>query len=123
MINMSDSEREIMQIIWKNDGKILFAQLIEALKLTPKKWSDKTVSTFLSRLVEKGMLGVRKQGRINCYTATVSEADYLKMVTDSFVGKEYGGKAMGLLQHLIDEYVSEDDLRELEILWKEAKKR
>lgn len=122
-MNISDSEREIMQVIWNSGGKILFAGLTETLKQNGKNWSDKTVSTFLSRLADKGMLRIEKQGRINCYIAQHTEKEYRKMITGSFVGKEYGGNTFGLLQQLISEHMSEEDIEELEAFWKEVKKK
>ena len=67
--SISESELAIMQVIWQGGGKILLAPLMEALERQGRSWKPNTVLTFLSRLAEKGLLAVEKQGRLNEYVA------------------------------------------------------
>ena len=76
MQQISDSELELMRIIWANGGTILYAQLMETLVERGMDWKKNTVLTFLSRLVEKGLLKTSKIGRRNEYTARVTEEEY-----------------------------------------------
>lgn len=73
---ISDSELELMKIIWSAGGAALYAQIMEALAEEGRSWQKNTVITLLSRLVDKGFLTVRKLGRRNEYAAAVSEAEY-----------------------------------------------
>ena len=52
---VSDSELELMQIVWDHGGKALYAQIMEALAAAGRSWQKNTVITLLSRLVVKGM--------------------------------------------------------------------
>lgn len=65
---VSDSELELMRIIWDNGGSALYAQIMEELVRTGHSWQKNTVITLLSRLVEKGLLRTNKIGRRNEYT-------------------------------------------------------
>ena len=69
--SLSESEMEIMRVIWDADAPITAAQLLELF--AHKGWKIQTVSTFLTRLVEKGVLTVERRGRSNFYTPAVTE--------------------------------------------------
>ena len=73
---VSDSELELMKIVWSQGGTARYAQIMEELSRTGRTWQKNTVITLLSRLVEKGMLRTSKIGRRNEYSALVSEEDY-----------------------------------------------
>lgn len=121
---ISDSELELMKIIWSSGGTALYARIMEELAGTGRAWQKNTVITLLSRLVEKGFLTVRKLGRRNEYTAVVSEADYQAAQTQVLVNKLYAGSAKGLVAALIQrEAISSQDYEELKRFWEEGAAR
>lgn len=118
---ISDSELELMKIVWAAGGTALYAQIMEALAAAGRTWQKNTVITLLSRLVEKGFLTVRKLGRRNEYTAAVSEADYQAAQTQVLVNKLYAGSAKGLVAALIrQEAISPGDYEELKRFWEKG---
>ena len=115
---VSDSELELMQIVWDCGGRALYAQIMAALTAAGRSWQKNTVITLLSRLVDKGMLKTSKIGRRNEYAALVSEADYQSAQARTLVSKLYAGSAKGLVATLIQgEMLSEEDYRELKRFW------
>lgn len=115
---ISDSELELMRIIWKNGGRILFAQVMPELSLIKKDWKINTALTFLSRLVEKGMLAVKKRGRRNEYIALVSEEEYAARQTSDFLERVYEGDVRSLVSALIvQNRISADELEQLGRFW------
>lgn len=111
---ISDSELELMKIIWANGGRSLYAQIMEELAQAGCTWQKNTVITLLSRLVEKGLLKTNKIGRRNEYTALVTENDYQASQTRAFLDKLYEGSAKGLVSTLIQrELLTPEDYREL----------
>ena len=115
---VSDSELELMRIIWDNGGSALYAQIMEELVRTGHSWQKNTVITLLSRLVEKGLSRTNKIGRRNEYTAIVSEEDYQAAQTRTFLNKLYEGSAKGLVVTLIQkEMLSAEDYEELRRFW------
>lgn len=116
---ISESELEIMYVIWGEGGRVFLAPLMEKLEGMGKKWKANTVLTFLSRLAEKGMISVEKQGRLNQYVALYSENDYMESLNQSFLGKYYGGNAKNLVAALLrQDCLSTDDIAELQEFWK-----
>ena len=115
---ISDSELELMKIIWASGGKIRYADIMEALAEMGNSWQKNTVITLLSRLADKGMLKTSKIGRRNEYIALVSESDYQSAQTRSLLNKLYAGEAKGLVATLIQgEMLSEEDYQELKRFW------
>ena len=115
---VSDSELELLKIIWASGGTALYAQIMEKLTQSGHTWQKNTVITLLSRLVEKGFLKTGKIGRRNEYTTVVSEADYQAAQTQALVNKLYEGSARDLVAALIRrEALSAQDFQELKRFW------
>ena len=118
---VSDSELELLKIIWASGGTALYAQIMEKLTQSGHTWQKNTVITLLSRLVEKGFLKTGKIGRRNEYTAVVSEADYQAAQTQALVGKLYAGSAKGLVAALIEgQAISAQEYEELKSFWEKG---
>jgi BlaI family penicillinase repressor len=118
--NVSDAELEIMRIIWNKNGRVYLSDLMEVLSKMGKKWKTNTVLTFLSRLAEKKMLKIEKKGRINQYIALLTEEVYTQTLTQSFLGKFFGGDAKNLVAALLrQDCLSGEDIAELQEFWKE----
>jgi BlaI family penicillinase repressor len=115
---ISGSELEIMQIIWSNRGSVLFSQITSELEKKSKTWKTNTVLTFLSRLVEKEMLVIKKRGRVNEYISLISESEYMADQTKTFLEKVYSGNAKNLVSSLLkQDYLTYNDFEELSKFW------
>ena len=98
---MSDSEKEIMEIIWDNGGRIYISELLEAVAEAGREWKRTTVRTFLTRLMEKGLLLGVRQGK-NCeYRAAITKEEYLSGQARNFVEEVFDGNVKDLLASLI----------------------
>lgn len=118
IVQISDSELELMKIIWANGGTAFYAQIMEGLLETGRDWQKNTIMTFLSRLISKGFIKSHKMGRKNEYTALVSEADYQAVQTQNFLNKLYEGNAKGLIATMIQrEMLTPEDYEELKRFW------
>lgn len=119
---ISDSELELMKIVWANGGTALYAHIMEELTRLGYTWQKNTVITLLSRLVEKGLLRTSKLGRRNEYTAIVTEATYQAAQTRTFLDKLYAGSAKGLVATLIQtDLLSAEDYAQLKTFWEEGR--
>ena len=116
---ISESELILMKIIWKNEGSSLYSLIMEELEKDKNEWKNNTVLTLLSRLIEKKFLKIKKIGRRNEYTATVTEAEYQAMQTHRFLDKVYGGNVKNLVSTLLrQDILSADELKEIETFWR-----
>ena len=59
---ITDSEYEIMKLLWRSNSKMTVAEVVNGLG---NDWSASTVSTFLQRLLKKGIVSCDKKGKTN----------------------------------------------------------
>lgn len=109
---ISDSEYEVMEVLWANDDYMEVAEVHNALSKV-KKWAYKTVATFLIRLNGKGFLDVKKHGRANSYYPLISEAEYIRAQTEEFLQTIHKGSKRSLIAALYDSDTDNDELDEL----------
>ena len=95
-MKLSAAEYEIMDCIWNRQGPVSGNDVLAALG-AQKGWKQPTVLTFLSRLVEKGMLHTEKQGKLRSYTPALTREAYKNEETKDFLGQFYGGSVQNLI--------------------------
>ena len=106
---ISEAEFEVMKIIWKY-APISTNDITEKL-LQTTTWSPKTIQTLIKRLVNKGVLSYKKEGRVFVYTPLVKENEYLDQKSHSFVKRYYDGDITAMLSA----YIENDKLSKQEI--------
>lgn len=109
---MSDSEMEVMRIIWASGGPVTSAQ-IQSVLGTKKGWKATTLLTFLSRLCEKGLLKIQKDGKSNIYCPRISETEYKRAETRAFLNNVHQGSLKSFVAALADEDLTREELDEL----------
>lgn len=113
IIKISDAEYEIMEIIWNEDREVTTADIIEKLG-EDNFWKHTTILTLAKRLVDKNVLNVRKEKRVNYYSPNISKDEYKSYQADGFIENMYGGSIKSLVASLYDnKKIDENDLKEL----------
>jgi len=108
---ISDAEWEVMKIIWAKPN-ITANEIIEELE--HKQWSPKTIRTLIKRLVEKEALHYEQEGKQYTYFPLVEEEDCIRLETQSFMKRIYGGALQPMLVHFLkNEKLSKRDIEEL----------
>lgn len=121
-LKISDSELEILRIIWAHDGRMMFSEIVEALHAKEFEWKNNTILTFLARLTEKKVLKIQKKGRRNEYIVLLTEKDYVENETKEFVGKVYEGEVKGLIATLVEnDLISNQEIEDLKEYWEKNK--
>ena len=106
---ISESEFEVMKIIWKY-APISTNEITEKL-LQTTNWSPKTIQTLIKRLVTKGALTYEKQSRMFVYTPVVKESEYIRQESSSFLNRYYDGD----ITAMVSAYIENDKLSESEL--------
>lgn len=89
MIRISDSELEIMNILWEKK-RATSNEIIQKLK--DKKWNQNTIRTFINRLVVKKAVGIAgKEGKIFTFVPLIDEKKYKVAITKKFVEQFFDG--------------------------------
>ena len=118
---ISEAEFEVMKVVWKF-APINTNEITERL-LKTTTWSAKTIQTLVKRLVTKGALTYKKEGRVFVYTPLVEENDYINQQSTSFLNRFYDGDISAMLSaYLENNQLSETEIRHLRsILSKNSK--
>jgi len=90
-----------MKVVWAL-APCSASQIVEALVNSDAAWHPKTIKTFLNRLVRKGVLRVRKDGRAYSYYPLLSEAQCVDAVSESFLARVFGGSLKPMLAHFVE---------------------
>ncbi|MCR8644006.1 BlaI/MecI/CopY family transcriptional regulator [Paenibacillus sp. N1-5-1-14] len=110
---ISDSEWEIMRILWEQSPRT--ANEIIAILNDDTYWKPTTVKTFISRLVKKDVLGYKEEGRSYYYYPLVEQDECLRAENQSFLKKIYGGALKPMLVNFLreEDSLSQEDIAEL----------
>lgn len=113
MKNISDSELEVMQVLWKKGESTSLEIVKEVAK--KKEWKNNTIMTLVSRLVSKGFIEViRDKGDLLVYNALISETEYKTKETTNFIDKLYEGSLNNMLASFAkSKKLSKKDLEDL----------
>ncbi len=115
-ISLSEAELEIMNIIWRQEGEVTTSEILKSEACTD--WKRTTVSTFLSRLTEKGAISARKEGSTCFYKAVLDKGDYREIKKKSFIRSFYDGSAKALALSLFKSNdLTDEDISELKELF------
>jgi BlaI family penicillinase repressor len=109
---ISDAEAEVLQALWASDGPATTAEICKAVE-TRTGWDRSTVRTLIRRLVDKGAVEEMKL-EVLSYRPSLTEEDYRRTQTDSFLERHYGGSARRLVASLVENNaLTEDDIAAL----------
>ncbi|MGF7047881.1 BlaI family penicillinase repressor [Paenibacillus sp. DS2015] len=119
---ITDSEWEIMKVIWKSHP----IQTEQILSQLPGMivWSDQTVRTFINRLLKKKAIGFEKSGRSYLYYPLVSEKECVQAESQSFLKRVFGGAEAILVTNFLEEaHLSDQEIERLEQILLDKKEK
>ena len=93
--SLSESEMEIMQVIWETAAPVTTAYLLEVF--AHKGWKGQTIATFLTRLADKGVLTVTRKGKSNLYVPAISPEEYRQREAVNVIDSMYHGSLQDFL--------------------------
>lgn len=100
MIHITNSEWEIMEILWQESP--LFSKEIKE-RLIGQSKSISTIKTLINRLVQKEAIGFHVSGKSFQYYPTIQKEDAVKAEHESFIRKVFRGSKTELIMNLVKE--------------------
>ena len=98
---LTDTEIQIMNILWEiGDGTVhdVLEELSKALK---KKYAYTTASTLLRVLEKKGAVTSKKAGRGHTYKPAIKKENYQTKATKHLVQNVFSGEPAALIKNLL----------------------
>ncbi len=119
---ISDAEWIVIKVLWE-EPKLTSTQIIEVL--SPKtSWKPKTIHSLINRLVNKGAVGINKEGSQFRFYPILDKKDCVMEETRSFIKKVYDGSVNHMLSNFINnEKLSKKEIEELQQLLNEGMKK
>ena len=113
--NLSKGEMEIARVLWEIGPAAVRA--VHEATCQQRDIDFSTVQTYLRRLEAKGYATSTLQGRIRIYAAKEKPQAVIRDTVNDLVTRLFGGNAMPLVRHLIEEQsIDADDISELKQL-------
>lgn len=107
--SISESEWIVASVVWDHEG-LTAVEIAERLA-GRTRWKLKTVNTFLTRLVAKGVLVADRDGRAFRYFAEIPKERCIRAESESFLRRVFGGAAAPMLAHFCETAdLSEDEI-------------
>lgn len=119
---LTEVEQQLMEIIWSR-GHATVADVVDTLAET-KPVAFNTVQTTLRILEDKGYLRHTNSGRAFVYEAAVAREQASTSALQQLLGRYFNGSPELLTQSLLKSRgLSKDELRRIETMVAEARKR
>ena len=118
---ISEAEMQLLQLLWEESP--LGATEIAERVPNDRGWTITTVKTLLSRLVAKGALTAKPQGRKYLYAPAIERERVAANQARGLVDRLFGGRVSPLVAQLAEQrQLDEQDIAELEALIRSLKK-
>lgn len=98
--SLSENQLEIMDVVWRREEATLGDVWSELSQNRPV--AKNTIQTLLTRLVDKGWLKTRTEGKTFHYSATKPRESTLSNVVRKLVDTAFKGSTEGLMMALLD---------------------
>lgn len=109
---VSESEKIVLEVLWRASP---VSSLEVVQQLQTQDWNEKTVKTFLNRLVKKGVVSFEQDGRRYLYSPTIKREAFLAQESSGFLEKIFKGDIKELLATFVsNKQLSENELEYLQ---------
>jgi BlaI family penicillinase repressor len=116
-VSISESEWRVMKILWKK-APLTLNQVIDALSET--EWTTTTIQTYLARLVKKGALSTKRQGKGYLYSPNITEEECQTAESENFLNRVFDGSVANMVSGFIKSgSITEKELSALKALIEE----
>jgi BlaI family penicillinase repressor len=95
--SISEAESVVMEVLWQT-SPIATEDLIAALE-GPDQWHASTVKTLLARLLKKGVIRARQDGRRYLYSPVMKREQWLTDESTGLLNRLFGGRVAPLVAH------------------------
>lgn len=118
---ISEAEMQLLQLLW-DDSPQGASEIAERVP-QERRWTLTTVKTLLSRLVAKGAITAKPEGRKYLYAPAIERDEVAANQARGLIDRLFGGRVSPLVAQLAEQkQLDEQDIAELEALIRSLKK-
>ncbi len=113
-VSISDAESVVLAVMWRASPATTEA-IVAALGR--QRWQESTIKTLLNRLLKKGAIRARKDGRRYIYTPVLTREQWLSSESEGLLDRLFGGRVAPLVAHFSKhQKLTKKDIAELKVL-------
>jgi BlaI family penicillinase repressor len=117
-VSISEAESVVMEVLWRR-SPVATEDVMAALQ-PQGKWQEPTVKTLLNRLLKKGAVSARKDGRRYLYSPVLTRDQWLSHESSGLLNRLFGGRVAPLVAHFSSQRkLSRKDIADLKRLIQE----
>jgi BlaI family penicillinase repressor len=112
---VSEAESVVLEALWVK-SPMTTEEVVAALK-SQRDWQEPTIKTLLSRLLKKGAISAKRDGRRYLYSPVLRREDWLLRESEGLLARLFGGRIAPLVAHFSKQKkLTRRDLAELKRL-------
>ena len=111
-IKISDSELEIMRILWREQRPLKVAEFRDELE-EKKGWNKSTTNTLVTRLRDKGLIEPTERYGVARYIPLISEDEYI-LAEERTLLERFGSAKKLALAMVRNKHLTNADIDELQ---------
>ncbi len=116
--SISEAESAVMEVLWRA-SPVSTEDVVAALKKR-QEWQEPTIKTLLNRLLTKGAISARRDGRRYLYSPVLQRDQWLASESKGLLDRLFGGRVAPLVAHFSKQRkLTRKDLAELKRLIEE----
>jgi BlaI family penicillinase repressor len=96
-ITISEAESVVMEVLWRH-GSMRSEDVVENLTGL-QRWREATIKTLLNRLLNKGAIRAKKEGRRYLYSPVLTRDDWLSRESKGLLDRLFDGRVAPLVAH------------------------
>lgn len=122
-MQISEAESIVMDVLWQQasgGGGPLAAEDVVAALAASQQWQEATIKTLLNRLLKKGAIKARKDGRRYLYTPVLQRQAWVLGESQGLLERLFDGRVAPLVAHFSEHRkLSRKDIADLRKLLEE----
>jgi len=120
-VELTGAEWSVIKAVWENEP--CTAPAVQEKLFQPTGWTYSTVRTLMDRMVAKGVLRSKKEGKLTIYHSVVTRAQAQRGELFYTLKHAFNGALTPMVQCLLESnQLDAEELKELELLIKAKKK-
>jgi BlaI family penicillinase repressor len=117
-VSISAAESVVMEVLWRH-SPMATEDVMAALE-PQAKWQESTVKTLLNRLLKKGAISARKDGRRYLYSPLLKRKQWISNESVGFLNRLFDGRVAPLVAHFSQQRkLGKNDIADLKRLIEE----
>jgi BlaI family penicillinase repressor len=96
-ITISEAESVVMEVLWRH-GSMRSEDVVDSLT-GHQQWRESTIKTLLNRLLNKGAIRAKKEGRRYVYSPVLTRDDWLSRESKGLLDRLFDGRVAPLVAH------------------------